>query len=80
MKTYNQECFAAVNPLDTTEKPYCRALSKLDCEGCRFYKHRDEIKDNVFYKFSFKTEEEYRRAVNKYKDKYGQSNVNKLKE
>lgn len=55
-----KNCFAYLR--ETNE---CNALTELDCTFCRFYKPRKEVKNNVFYKWSFKNEEEYQEAMQK---------------
>lgn len=81
MKTYRKDCFAIVEPEDFKNgKVACRALGKLDCEGCRFYKPKDKVKNNVFYKDSYDSIGEYNEAVKEYKSKYQQNNYNSLTE
>lgn len=31
----------------------CHALINKKCKGCKFYKPRDDIKDNPFYEYSY---------------------------
>lgn len=71
MKTFKSDCFAATVD-NTKEKPeiFCRALKKLDCENCSFYKNKKEVVNNVFYKDSFNNPEEYKEAVKAYKNRY----------
>ena len=76
MKTFKTDCFAVHTPEDG--KAECRALGKLNCEGCSFYKPKSEIKNNIFYKYSFDSEEEYKEAVKAYKKKYGLNNIDDL--
>lgn len=52
-------CFAA------RQDNKCHALNELDCTGCRFYKHKKEIKDNPFYKFSWKNKEQMKKIIKK---------------
>lgn len=72
MKIYNKDCFAIVMPEDNEKdnKPMCRALGKIECEGCTFYKKKDSIKDNIFYKDSFKDIDKYYNEVKEYRRKY----------
>lgn len=46
------DCFARVN------KERCHALVEKNCENCKFYKHRDKIKRNPFYGFSYKNKKD----------------------
>lgn len=73
MKIYSKDCFAIIMPEDNekSNKPDCSVLSKIDCENCPFYKKKEEIKDNIFYKDSFSSEDEYNKAIDDYKHKYG---------
>ena len=76
MKTFKADCFAVHNP--ENGKAECRALGKIDCEGCSFYKPKNEIKDNIFYKGSFDSKEKYEKAVKTYKRKYSVNNLDDL--
>ena len=53
-------CFARINENE------CNALAKKECKKCRFYKHRDKIKNNPYYAYSFKDKDKHRRVVEKY--------------
>lgn len=76
MKMFKTDCFAVHYPEDG--KAECRALGKIKCEGCAFYKSKSEIKNNIFYKDSFDSEEEYKEAIKAYKKKYGVNNLDDL--
>ena len=45
MKKYTgiieKECFAYIEPIG--KKPYCSALTKLECEGCKFFKSKEQV-------------------------------------
>ena len=58
----------------------CNCLNNLECKNCPFYKHKSEVKDNIFYKFSFKNYDSYVKAVEKYYLKYGIGNLNLFEE
>lgn len=77
MRTFKTDCFAVHTPEDG--KAECRALGKLNCEGCSFYKPKSEVKCNVFYRDSFDNDKEYEEAIKTYKRKYGVNNVDDLK-
>lgn len=49
----------------------CNALKRKECEGCKFYKAKSKVKNNIFYPKSFKNYEEYLNAVKRYTKKYG---------
>lgn len=61
------DCFAYKNENDIEE---CYALNELNCENCKFYKHRDKVKNNIFYPDSFENEEKYIKEFNRYFNKY----------
>lgn len=52
-------CFTA------KEDGTCHALNETDCTRCKFYKHRKDIKDNPFYKYSWKNEEKMKEIIKK---------------
>lgn len=55
--TIKSNCFAA------RKDNKCHALTVLDCTRCRFYKHRKDIKDNPFYRYSWKNEEKVKKII-----------------
>lgn len=57
--TNNYDCFAAKN--DGT----CHALTKKECEGCRFFTPRCQVKDNPFYKYSWTDESKMKEICKK---------------
>jgi len=61
------DCFAF--HFDKNGNAACKALTKIECECCSFFKTNEEIKNNIFYKWSFKNEDEWRKAVNAMPDK-----------
>lgn len=54
--TEKTNCFAYIN------NHRCHALDTKNCVNCKFYKDREEIKNNPFYPFSYKSLEEYKEA------------------
>lgn len=44
-----KSCFARGN------EHKCNALNEKHCKGCSFYKHRNEIKNNPFYAYSYRS-------------------------
>lgn len=76
MKMVKQDCFAIEIPEDVIkDKVTCKVIGKPDCEKCSFYKKKEEIKNNIFYKDSYDNEEDYYEDLKKYKEKYGISNL-----
>ena len=57
--TNNYDCFADHG--DGT----CHALTTKECEGCRFYTPRCQVKDNPFYRYSWTNTEKMRMVVKK---------------
>jgi hypothetical protein len=45
-----EKCFA------NRKDGQCHALSKKECDGCKFYYPRKLIKDNPFYEYSYVNE------------------------
>ena len=81
MKIIKQDCFAIEIPEDVIKgKVTCKALGKPDCEKCSFYKKKSEIKNNIFYKDSYDNIDDYYADVQKYKEKYGASNLDALED
>lgn len=71
MKIIKQDCFAIEIPEDVIkDKVTCKVLGRPECEKCSFYKKRDSVKNNIFYKDSYDNEEDYCKDLKKYKDKY----------
>ena len=76
MKIVKQDCFAVEIPEDALkEKVECKVFGKPDCEKCSFYKKKSEIKNNIFYKYSYDNEEDYYKDLAEYKKKYNISNL-----
>lgn len=48
-----RNCFAYISTYE------CNALKVVDCNKCPFYKPKSEIKDNVFYPWSYKSRKKY---------------------
>lgn len=48
----------------------CNALDRTTCLRCKFYKPKDEIKNNIFYPYSFKSKRLYREMVEQYERKF----------
>lgn len=46
MNEYKTSCFAYLNQFG---KPICKALTKIDCKGCKFYKLRSQFGDGNEY-------------------------------
>lgn len=53
-KEIKEDCFGFVRYSKT-----CNVLSKIDCRNCRFYKTKDQIKNNVFYPWSYSNKRDY---------------------
>ena len=71
MKMIKKDCFFVEIPEDEfREKVNCKILKTADCKNCSFYKKKEHLKNNVFYKESFNNKEEYIEELNKYKEKY----------
>lgn len=68
MKDVKKDCFAYK---EFSGVPYCNALKDMNCKNCKFYKDKKEVKNNIFYKESFKSYDEYMKALEKYTNKYG---------
>lgn len=56
-----KDCFARI------DRNKCNALIERQCNGCRFYKHREKIRNNPYYAYSFKNKEEHLKMMKKYK-------------
>lgn len=79
MKKCRTDCFSIVMPEDVVNgKITCRALGKIDCENCSFYKKKDEVKDNIFYKDSYEDPDKYKEDTLAYKKKFGLNNLDAL--
>lgn len=46
MNEYKTSCFAYLNQFG---KPICKALTKIDCRDCKFYKSRSQFEDGDKY-------------------------------
>ena len=46
MNEYKTSCFAYLNQ---SGKPICRALTKIDCKDCKFYKSRAQFENGNEY-------------------------------
>ena len=68
MKVIKSDCFAYY---EEEGKCYCNAINKIACKDCPFYKNREDIVNNLFYKWSFDSNEDYKKAKAAYKEKYG---------
>lgn len=51
--------------------PECNCLKGLYCEDCPFYKNKKDVKNNIFYEYSFRNHGEFIEALNKHCSKYG---------
>lgn len=67
MNNDRRDCFAYRN--DGKER-YCNCLTNINCKNCSFYKNRNEVKNNIFYPESFKSEEMYKKLLYEYRQKY----------
>ena len=47
----------------------CHALIKKQCEGCKFYKAKERVKNNPFYAFSYLDKERHKKDIEKYRIK-----------
>lgn len=59
-KNYNEDCFAFKR---IGKKCECHALIELNCNNCRFYKNKNEVKNNPFYAKSFKSAVEHKNVM-----------------
>ena len=59
-----KKCFARI------DANTCNALVNKNCNNCKFYKPKSEIKNNIFYQYSFRTKKEYEIALIKYEKKF----------
>lgn len=76
MKKCKTDCFAIIIPKDQfNEKVKCTVFGRPKCDSCTFYKKKSEVKNNIFYRDSFKTEEEYQKALKEYEQNYGLENL-----
>lgn len=50
-------CFAYMN------KHRCNALDKINCENCKFFKERTEIRNNPFYPYSYDSYREFEKDL-----------------
>lgn len=48
----------------------CNILVDKFCKNCKFYKPKSEIKNNIFYPYSFTSKKLYREMVDKYEQRY----------
>lgn len=48
----------------------CNALTECDCKGCKFYKPKIEIKNNIFYPYSFTSKRLYQEMIDIYERKF----------
>ena len=48
----------------------CNALTECFCGKCKFYKPKSEIKNNIFYPYSFTSKKLYQEMVGIYERKY----------
>ena len=79
MRKVRTDCFFIEIPEDVVkDKITCKILKKIDCEKCSFYKKKDKIKNNVFYKESFSNKNEYENELKKYHEKYNE-NIEQVK-
>ena len=51
-----KDCFAFISIRE------CNSLTIIDCTKCPFFKKKAEIKNNVFYPWSYKSKKEYLKA------------------
>lgn len=49
----------------------CNALDRKTCFKCKFYKPKSEIKNNIFYPYSFTSKRLYKELIERYERKYG---------
>ena len=71
------DCFAFK---EFSRQPYCNCLTEVKCQNCPFYQHKKDIKNNIFYKLSFKSHRDYIKALEKYSLKYGQGHLEDFEE
>lgn len=62
MSEMKKDCFAFCKKKG---KNVCNVLEDLSCEDCRFYKNRNEIKNNPYYAFSYKDKLKHKEDVKK---------------
>lgn len=48
----------------------CNALISKTCFKCKFYKPKNEIKNNIFYPYSFTSKRLYQEMIEKYEKKF----------
>ena len=48
-----RDCFAFISTYE------CNALKEIDCNKCAFYKPKKEVKNNVFYPWSYSSLQKY---------------------
>lgn len=58
--TNNYDCFA------DRKDGKCHALTKKECEGCRFYTPRCQMQDNPFYRYSWTDKNKMEDIVKRY--------------
>ena len=68
MKKLRTNCFAFK---EFSGIPYCNCLKNMECDNCPFFKERTEVKENIFYKESFKSYHDFIKTLEKYNNKYG---------
>ena len=62
------DCFAYQ---ELNGKPRCNALNRIECAMCPFYKPKKEVKNNIFYKDSFGSYDEYIKGLEHYAEMFG---------
>lgn len=77
MDEIRKDCFAYK---EVSQQPMCNSLKKLDCKDCPFYKNRKEVKNNIFYEWSFPSHGDYIRELEKYSSKYGIGHLEEFEE
>jgi len=71
MAIENRNCFGSRRNKKHPTTLECSILKTDTCLNCPFYKKRDDVKNNVFYRWSFDNITEYKSALLAYKNKYG---------